>query len=149
MLKNTSALDMIELAQAFRRLFKIQNQIDAVAVGRGKHAIGEIQRAGIEDVLDAELAQIGALLVAAGGRIDLRAVALGDRDRGKTAATNLAELAKEETDAITADAERRELTELQAIFGSERKDTTSRSYRTCPVRTASSIRAHTRIRRNR
>lgn len=46
-----------------------------------------------------------------------------------TAATNLAELAKEETEAITADAERRELTELQAIFGSERKDTTSRSYR--------------------
>jgi DNA polymerase III subunit delta' len=46
-----------------------------------------------------------------------------------TAATNLAELAKEETEAITADAERRELQELQAIFGSERKDTTSRSYR--------------------
>jgi DNA polymerase-3 subunit delta' len=46
-----------------------------------------------------------------------------------TAATNLAELAKEETEAITADAERRELAELQAIFGSERKDTTSRSYR--------------------
>lgn len=46
-----------------------------------------------------------------------------------TAATNLAELAKEETEAITAEAERRELAELQAIFGSERKDTTSRSYR--------------------
>jgi DNA polymerase III subunit delta' len=46
-----------------------------------------------------------------------------------TAATNLAELAKEETEAITAEAERRELQELQAIFGSERKDTTSRSYR--------------------
>ena len=46
-----------------------------------------------------------------------------------TAATNLAELAKEETEAITAETERRELDELQAIFGSERKDTTSRSYR--------------------
>ena len=46
-----------------------------------------------------------------------------------TAATNLAELAKEETEAITAEAERREVAELQAIFGSERKDTTSRSYR--------------------
>ena len=46
-----------------------------------------------------------------------------------TAATNLAELAKEETEAITADAEKRELDDLQAIFGSERKDTTSRSYR--------------------
>ena len=46
-----------------------------------------------------------------------------------TAATNLAELATEETGAITADAEKRELEELQAIFGSERKDTTSRSYR--------------------
>ena len=45
------------------------------------------------------------------------------------AATNLAELAKEETEAITAAAEKRELDDLQAIFGSERKDTTSRSYR--------------------
>ena len=35
-------------------------------------------------MLDAELAQIGALLVAAGRRIDLRAVTLGDRDRGET-----------------------------------------------------------------
>ncbi|GAA1943730.1 DNA polymerase III subunit delta' [Nocardioides hwasunensis] len=46
-----------------------------------------------------------------------------------TAATTLAELAKEETEEITAAAEKRELDELQAIFGSERKDTTSRSYR--------------------
>jgi DNA polymerase-3 subunit delta' len=46
-----------------------------------------------------------------------------------TAATNLADLAKEETEAITSDAERRELEELQSIFGSERKDTTSRAYR--------------------
>ncbi len=46
-----------------------------------------------------------------------------------TAATNLAELAKEETEAITAEAEKRELEELQSIFGSERKDTTSRAYR--------------------
>ncbi|RYB93744.1 DNA polymerase III subunit delta' [Nocardioides oleivorans] len=46
-----------------------------------------------------------------------------------TAATNLADLAKEETEAITADAEKRELGELQAIFGSERKDLASRSYK--------------------
>ncbi len=46
-----------------------------------------------------------------------------------TAATTLAELAKQETEAITADAEKREVDELQAIFGSERKDTASRSYR--------------------
>lgn len=46
-----------------------------------------------------------------------------------TAATTLAELAKEETEAITAEAEKRELDELQSIFGSERKDTTSRAYR--------------------
>ena len=39
-----------------------------------------------------------------------------------TAATNLNELAKEETDAITAETEERELKELQSIFGSERKD---------------------------
>ena len=46
-----------------------------------------------------------------------------------TAATNLNELAKEETEAITAETEKRELQELQAIFGSERKDLASRSYR--------------------
>ncbi|MDR7254753.1 DNA polymerase-3 subunit delta' [Nocardioides sp. BE266] len=46
-----------------------------------------------------------------------------------TAATNLAEIAKEETAAITADAEKRELEGLQSMFGSERKDTTSRAYR--------------------
>lgn len=46
-----------------------------------------------------------------------------------TAATNLNALAKEETEAITAQAEERELRELQSIFGSERKDTTSRAYR--------------------
>lgn len=46
-----------------------------------------------------------------------------------TAATDLADLAKQETEAITAETEKRELGELQAIFGSERKDTTSRSYR--------------------
>jgi DNA polymerase III subunit delta' len=46
-----------------------------------------------------------------------------------TAATNLADLATEETEAITADAEKRELDELQAMFGSERKDTTTRAYR--------------------
>ncbi len=46
-----------------------------------------------------------------------------------TAATNLAEIAKEETAAITADAERRELESLQSIFGSERKDVSSRAYR--------------------
>ncbi|HSU02610.1 MAG TPA: DNA polymerase III subunit delta' [Nocardioides sp.] len=46
-----------------------------------------------------------------------------------TAATNLNELAKEETEAITAETEQRELKELQAIFGNERKDLASRSYR--------------------
>ena len=46
-----------------------------------------------------------------------------------TAATNLAEIAKEETAAITEQAERSELESLQAMFGSERKDTTSRAYR--------------------
>ena len=46
-----------------------------------------------------------------------------------TAATNLNELAKEETEAITAETEQRELKELQAIFGSERKDLASRSYK--------------------
>ncbi len=46
-----------------------------------------------------------------------------------TAATNLNELAKEETEAITAESEERELRSLQSIFGSERKDTTSRAYR--------------------
>ena len=46
-----------------------------------------------------------------------------------TAATNLAEIAKEETAAITDEAERRELEGLQSMFGSERKDTTSRAYR--------------------
>ena len=46
-----------------------------------------------------------------------------------TAATNLNELAKEETEAITAETEQRELKDLQSIFGSERKDLASRSYR--------------------
>ena len=46
-----------------------------------------------------------------------------------TAATHLNELAKEETEAITAETEQNELTDLQAIFGSERKDLASRSYR--------------------
>ncbi|MBS2939818.1 DNA polymerase III subunit delta' [Nocardioides sp. J2M5] len=46
-----------------------------------------------------------------------------------TAATSLAEIAKEETAAITEQAERRELESLQSIFGSERKDTSSRAYR--------------------
>ncbi len=46
-----------------------------------------------------------------------------------TAATNLNELAKEETEAITAETEARELKDLQAIFGNERKDLASRSYR--------------------
>ena len=46
-----------------------------------------------------------------------------------TAATNLNELAKEETAAITEQTERRELEELQAMFGSERKDLASRAYR--------------------
>jgi DNA polymerase-3 subunit delta' len=46
-----------------------------------------------------------------------------------TAATNLAELAKEETEAITAEANTAEVAELQTIFGSERKDTASRAYR--------------------
>jgi DNA polymerase-3 subunit delta' len=46
-----------------------------------------------------------------------------------TAATNLAEIAKEETAAITDEAERRELEGLQSMFGSERKDTASRAYR--------------------
>jgi DNA polymerase-3 subunit delta' len=46
-----------------------------------------------------------------------------------TAATNLNELAKEETEAITAETEARELKELQSIFGSERKDLMSRSYK--------------------
>ncbi|MCW2738955.1 DNA polymerase III subunit delta' [Nocardioides sp.] len=46
-----------------------------------------------------------------------------------TAATNLNDLAKEETEAITVETEQRELKDLQAIFGSERKDLASRSYR--------------------
>lgn len=46
-----------------------------------------------------------------------------------TAATNLNELAKEETEAITAETEARELKELQSIFGNERKDLASRSYK--------------------
>lgn len=46
-----------------------------------------------------------------------------------TAATTLAEIAKEETAAITDQTERRELESLQSIFGSERKDTSSRAYR--------------------
>lgn len=46
-----------------------------------------------------------------------------------TAATNLAELAKEETEAITAQANAAEVAELQTVFGSERKDVTSRAYR--------------------
>ena len=46
-----------------------------------------------------------------------------------TAATNLNELAKEETEAITTETEARELKDLQAIFGNERKDLASRSYR--------------------
>lgn len=46
-----------------------------------------------------------------------------------TAATNLAELAKEETEAITAEANAAEVAELQSVFGSERKDTSSRAYR--------------------
>jgi DNA polymerase-3 subunit delta' len=46
-----------------------------------------------------------------------------------TAATNLAELAKEETAAITVQSEKRELEELQMMFGSERKDLVNRSYR--------------------
>ena len=46
-----------------------------------------------------------------------------------TAATNLAELAKEETEAITVEANAAEVAELQSVFGSERKDVTSRAYR--------------------
>ncbi|QSR29351.1 DNA polymerase III subunit delta' [Nocardioides sp. S5] len=46
-----------------------------------------------------------------------------------SAATTLNELAKEETEAITAETEQRELKDLQSIFGSERKDLASRSYR--------------------
>ena len=46
-----------------------------------------------------------------------------------TAATNLSDIAKEETAAITEQAERRELEGLQAIFGNERKDLASRAYR--------------------
>lgn len=46
-----------------------------------------------------------------------------------SAATSLNELAKEETEAITAETEQRELKDLQSIFGSERKDLASRSYR--------------------
>ena len=46
-----------------------------------------------------------------------------------SAATNLNELAKEETEAITAETEQRELKDLQSIFGNERKDLASRSYR--------------------
>ncbi len=46
-----------------------------------------------------------------------------------TAATNLNELAKQETEAITAETEQRELKDLQSIFGNERKDLASRSYR--------------------
>jgi DNA polymerase-3 subunit delta' len=46
-----------------------------------------------------------------------------------TAATNLNDLAKEETEAITTETEARELQGLQSIFGSERKDVTSRAYR--------------------
>ncbi|GAA1443369.1 DNA polymerase III subunit delta' [Mycobacterium cookii] len=46
-----------------------------------------------------------------------------------TAATHLNELAKVETEAITAETEQRELKDLQSIFGSERKDLASRSYR--------------------
>lgn len=46
-----------------------------------------------------------------------------------TAATNLAELAKEETEAITAQSNATEVAEVQSVFGSERKDTTSRAYR--------------------
>jgi DNA polymerase-3 subunit delta' len=46
-----------------------------------------------------------------------------------TAATNLAELAKEETEAITAESNAAEVAELQSVFGSERKDVTSRAYR--------------------
>jgi len=45
------------------------------------------------------------------------------------AATNLTEIAKEETAAITDQTERRELDGLQALFGSERKDLASRAYR--------------------
>ena len=46
-----------------------------------------------------------------------------------SAASNLNELAKEETEAITAETEQRELKDLQSIFGNERKDLASRSYR--------------------
>lgn len=46
-----------------------------------------------------------------------------------SAATDLADIAKAETAAITADAERRELEQLQTMFGSERKDLASRAYR--------------------
>ncbi|MCD6640992.1 MAG: DNA polymerase III subunit delta' [Nocardioides sp.] len=46
-----------------------------------------------------------------------------------TAATNIHEIAKEETAAITAAAEERELLDLHAMFGSERKDLSSRAYK--------------------
>lgn len=45
------------------------------------------------------------------------------------AATNLHDIAKEETEAQTAESEKRELEELQLMFGSERKDVTSRPYK--------------------
>jgi DNA polymerase-3 subunit delta' len=45
------------------------------------------------------------------------------------AATNIHEIAKEETEALTAETEQREVDDLQTMFGTDRKDLTSRSYK--------------------
>ncbi len=66
---------------------RIQNNIDAASVCDLHDAGGEIERSGVEDVGDADRAQIVGFLARSGGRNDIRTCPAGNLDGGQANST--------------------------------------------------------------
>ena len=60
----------------------VEHHVNATPVGQGQHLIGIGQGTRIKDLVDPQQTQEVALLIAAGGGIDLGTTPLGDLDRG-------------------------------------------------------------------
>ena len=61
----------------------VQDDVDTLASGEFRNLVGEGERARIAHMVGAEVAEKGALFLAAGGRNHLGAAMLGDLDGGE------------------------------------------------------------------
>ena len=66
---------------------RIEHDVDTTSARHCQHLIGICQRAGIENVLDAQQAQEVALFVTAGGGVNLGTAPFGNLNRGNTDTT--------------------------------------------------------------